>query len=265
MKGSTSHVISGPVNGYGTWSLYLKEVRRFLKVPAQTLLAPAASALLMLAIFSLALGGAVRVVAGVPFTEFLAPGLLMMAMIQASFANTSSGLVMAKIQGNIVDLLMSPLTPAEITLGLTLAGITRGAVTGVVLVIVMQPFATLAPQHPEYVVFHAVGASMALSLVGMLGGIWAEKFDHIAAVTNFVVTPLAFLSGTFYSVERLPGVWHAVSQFNPVFYMIDGFRYGFIGVADGSLATGFAVVIGLNLFLLFACHRLLASGYKLKP
>ena len=261
----TSHIVTGAVNWYGLWTLYLKEVRRFLKVPAQTLLAPTATALLLLAIFALALGGAVRVVRGIPFIEFLAPGLVMMAVIQSAFANTSSSLVISKIQGNIVDLLMTPLGAGEIMLGFMLGGVTRGLVTGTVLVAALQPFVALAPQHPGFVVFHAAAASMALALLGVIGGIWAEKFDHIAAVTNFVVTPLAFLSGTFYSVERLPGVWHAVSQLNPFFYMIDGFRYGFIGTADGSLAAGIAVMIGLNLVLVLACHRLLASGYKLKP
>ncbi len=255
----------GAVNWYGAWSLYLKEVRRFLKVPAQTLLAPTATALLLLAIFSLALGGALRIVVGVPFLEFLAPGLVMMSMIQSSFANTASSLVIAKIQGNIVDLLMTPLGPGEIALGLMLGGLTRGLLTGFVLLVAMQPFVTMLPQHPGFVVFHAAGASMALALMGIIGGIWAEKFDHMAAVTNFVITPLAFLSGTFYSVERLPGIWHTLSQLNPFFYMIDGFRYGFIGTADGSLTAGLFVVIGLNAILLVTCHRLLASGYKLKP
>ncbi len=261
----TAHLITGPVNWYGLWTLYLKEVRRFLKVPAQTVVAPAATALLMLAIFSLALGKALRVVGGVPFLEFLAPGLVMMAIIQGSFANTSSSLVIAKLQGNIVDLLMTPLNATEIAIGMALGGLTRGLLTGVVLVGVLMLVVPLAPVNPGFIAFHAVAASMALALLGVIGGIWAEKFDHMAAITNFVITPLAFLSGTFYSVQRLPGIWHTVSQFNPFFYMIDGFRYGFIGVADGSLGVGVAVVIGLNLVLWLVCHRMIATGYKLKP
>ncbi len=260
-----AHLITGPVNWYGLYTLYLKEVRRFLKVPAQALIAPTATTLLFLAVFSLALGGATRVVGGVPFLEFLAPGLVVMSMIQSSFANPSSSLVMAKIQGNIVDLLMPPLSPGEIAVGLVLGGVTRGLLTGVVLFAVIQPFVPLAPMHPGFIIFHAVAASMALALFGTLIGIWADKFDHIAAATNFVVTPLAFLSGTFYSVERLPGIWHNLSQINPFFYMIDGFRYGFIGQADGSLAVGLALMTALNLVLWVLCHRLLASGYKLKP
>ena len=259
------HLITGAVNWYGLYTLYLKEAWRFLKVPAQTLIGPVATTLLFLAVFSLALGGATRVVGGVPFLEFLAPGLFMMAIIQSSFANPSSSLVMAKVQGNIVDLLMPPLSPGEIALGMVAGGVTRGLITGLVLFIVVQPFVPLAPTHIFFILFHAVAASMALALIGLLVGIWAEKFDHIAAATNFVVTPLAFLSGTFYSVERLPGVWHSLSQLNPFFYMIDGLRYGFIGTADGSLTVGLAVMVVLNLGLWVLCHRLLVSGYKLKP
>ncbi len=260
-----AHLVTGAVNWYGLWTLYRKEVRRFLKVPAQTVLAPTATALLMMAIFTLALGGALRTVGDVPFLEFLAPGLMMMTMIQSAFANTSSSIIISKIQGNIVDLLMTPLSPGEIALGLTLAGITRGLVAGAVLLAAVQPFVEVWPQHLGFVLFHAVAASMALSLLGLMTGIWAEKFDQMASATNFIITPLAFLSGTFYSIERLPEVLQAVSQFNPFFYMIDGLRYGFIGTADGSLAAGVAVMLGVNAALWLACHRMLATGYKLKP
>lgn len=258
------HIIARGPNWYGLFTLYFKEVRRFLKVPAQAFVAPTATTLLFLAVFSLALGGATRTVGAVPFLEFLAPGLVMMAMIQSSFANTSSNLVMAKVQGNIVDLLMPPLSPGEIALGLVMGGVTRGLLTGLVLFVAIQPFVPLVPVHPGFILFHAVAASMTLALIGLLVGIWAEKFDQIAAATNFVVTPLAFLSGTFYSVERLPGIWHTLSQFNPFFYMIDGLRYGVIGAADGSLEAGIAMIVGLNLCLWIVCHRLLANGYKLK-
>lgn len=260
-----AHLVTGAVNWYGLWTLYRKEVRRFLKVPAQTVLAPTATALLMMAIFSLALGGALRTVGDVPFLEFLAPGLMMMTMIQSAFANTSSSIIISKIQGNIVDLLMTPLSPGEIALGLTLAGITRGLLAGAVLLAAVQPFVEAWPQHLGFVVFHAVAASMALSLLGLMTGIWAEKFDQMAAATNFIITPLAFLSGTFYSIERLPEALQAVCRFNPFFYMIDGLRYGFIGTADGSLAAGVAVMIAVNAALWLACHRMLATGYKLKP
>ncbi len=256
---------AGAVNWYGLWTLYRTEVRRFLKVPAQTMVAPTATALLMLAIFALALGGALRTVGDVPFLEFLAPGLIMMTIIQSAFANTSSSIVISKLQGNIVDLLMTPLSPGEIALGIVLGGLTRGLVTSAVLLVAMQPFVAVWPQHPGFVVFHAAAAGMALAQMGLITGIWAEKFDQMAAATNFVITPLAFLSGTFYSIERLPDAVQAVSRINPFFYMIDGFRYGFIGAADGSLAAGIAVMVGVNTALWLACHRMLSSGYKLKP
>ncbi len=260
-----SHFAGDGVNWYGLWTLYFKEVRRFLKVPAQTVIAPTATALLMLAIFTLALGGALRTVGDVPFLEFLAPGLIMMAIIQSAFANTSSSIVISKIQGNIVDLLMTPLSSAEIALGIALGGLTRGLVASTVLLAAMQPFVDVWPLHPGFVAFHAAAAAMALALLGLITGIWADKFDHMAAATNFVITPLAFLSGTFYSIQRLPEALQAISHLNPFFYMIDGFRYGFIGAADGSLGAGVAVMLGVNAALWLVCHRMLATGYKLKP
>ena len=255
----------GPVNWVGLWTLYLKEVRRFAKVATQTILAPLVTTLLFFAIFTLALGRAVPTVGGVPFPEFLGPGLIMMAMVQNAFANTSSSLVIAKIQGNIVDLVMPPLSPAELTFALAAGGLTRGVIVGITVGIVI---ALLVPVHIHdvfFVLFHAVAASLMLSLLGILGGLWSEKFDHIAAVTNFVITPLSFLSGAFYSVERLPGIWHTVAYFNPFFYMIDGFRYGFIGHADGSLIAGLIVLTLANVGLYALIHRLFSIGYKLRP
>ena len=255
----------GPVNWVGLGTLYLKEVRRFLKVATQTVLAPLVTTLLFLAIFSLALGRAVQLVGGVPFSVFLAPGLIMMAMVQNAFANTSSTLTIAKVQGNIVDLLMPPLTPGELTLGLAAGGLTRGLAVGSVIGAVFALLLPMPLHNLFFVVYHAVAASLMLSLLGVLGGLWAEKFDHIAAVTNFVITPFAFLSGAFYSTERLPGIWHTLAHLNPFFYMIDGFRYGFIGHADGSLTIGLFVLFGANAFLYWLTHRLFAIGYKLRP
>ena len=256
---------AGALNWYGAYTLYFKEVRRFLKVPAQTLIAPMVTSLLFLAVFSLAMGGAGRSMAGIPLLNFLAPGLIIMAMMQSAFANASSSLIMAKIQGTIVDLLMTPLGSFELMIGYVFGAATRGLITGAVLLLAVQPFVSVAPVHIGYVLFHAVAASIMLALLGLLGGLWAEKFDHISAVSNFVITPLAFLSGTFYSVDRLPGIWHGISQLNPFFYAIDGFRYGFIGRADGDLATGVIVLLVIDLVLWIICHRLLAIGYKLKP
>ncbi|WP_374444165.1 ABC transporter permease [Stella sp.] len=252
-------------NRQGLWSLYRKEVTRFFKVAVQTVLAPLVTTLLFLAVFTLALGGADRTVGGVPYVQFLAPGLVMMAIVQNGFANSSSSLVNAKVQGNVVDLLMPPLSPAVLTAGFALGGMTRGLVVGLVVGLAIALFVRLPVADPAAILFHAVAGSLMLALVGILAGLWSEKFDHIAAVTNFVVTPLAFLSGTFYSVERLPPEWAFVAHLNPFFYLIDGFRAGFIGHADGSRAVGYAVVLAADALLWLACHRLFRAGYKLKP
>ncbi|MBR9972509.1 ABC transporter permease [Magnetospirillum sulfuroxidans] len=254
----------GLVNWLGFRTLLTKEVRRFLKVYFQTILAPVVTTLLFLAVFALALGRVAAGIHGVPFVEFLVPGLIMMAMVQNAFANTSSSLIIAKVQGNIVDMLMPPLSAAEQTIAIALGGVIRGVVVGLAVGLTMTIFVTVHIHALFFIVFHAVMGSLMLSLLGMIGGIWADKFDHMAAVTNFIVTPLSFLSGTFYTIDRLPEGFHAFALANPFFYMIDGFRYGFIGHADGSLAVGLAVVGLVDAFLLWLTWRMLATGYKLK-
>jgi ABC-2 type transport system permease protein len=254
----------GAVNWTGLWTLYRKEVSRFLKVFTQTVAAPVVTTLLFYAIFSLALGGIVRMAGTVPFLEFLAPGLVMMSMVQNAFANTSSSVMISKIQGNIVDVLMPPLSPAELAVAYVGGGVTRGILVGVVTFTAIRVFVPVGIHAPLFILFHGIAASMLLSLLGVIGGIWSEKFDHIAAVTNFVVTPLAFLSGTFYTIDRLPESWQVVAHFNPFFYMIDGFRYGFIGQSDGTLDIGLAVMTGVNVALWLVVWRMLATGYKLK-
>ncbi len=256
--------VMGRFNWLGLWTLYWREVRRFLKVHFQTIWAPVVTTLMFLAVFAMALGGAGREVHGLPFLEFLAPGLVMMAMVQNAFANTSSSLIISKVQGNIVDVLMPPLSPAEQTLGFALGGMSRGIVVGVAVALAMSLFVPLQLKAPGFILYHAVMASLMLALLGMIGGIWADKFDHMAAVTNFVVTPLSFLSGTFYSIDRLPEPFHLLALLNPFFYMIDGFRYGFIGTADGNPLVGLAVVGGANLVLLAVTYRMFRLGYKLK-
>ena len=256
--------ITSPYNWIGLWNLYLREVRRFLKIFTQTLLAPIVTTLLFLAVFTLALGGSVRTVGGVPFMEFLAPGLIMMAMAQNAFANTSSSIVVAKVQRNIIDTLMPPLNAHELTLGINMAGATRGVMVGFAVALALAPFVPLNIHHVGYIAFHAIAASLMLALLGTIGGIWSDKFDHIAAVTNFIVTPLSFLSGTFYSIQRLPEAAQIIAHFNPFFYMIDGFRYGFIGQADASPLLGLAVMTGVNAGLWLLCHWMFRSGYKLK-
>jgi ABC-2 type transport system permease protein len=252
------------INLIGLWTLYLKEVRRFWKVMTQTVLAPVITTLVFLAIFALAMHRAETMIGDLPFLRFLAPGLIMMAIVQNAFSNTSSSVVIAKIQGNIVDYLMPPLGPGELLFGIVMGGITRGVAVGVAVYLAMLPFVHLPPLHPPLIVFYVVASSLMLSLLGLLAGLWAEKFDQIAAVTNFVITPLSFLSGTFYSVTALPGSLDWIAHANPFFYMIDGIRYAFTDHADGSVATGVAVLLAVNLGLWLLALRLMRRGYKLK-
>ncbi|HAL84590.1 MAG TPA: multidrug ABC transporter permease, partial [Rhodobiaceae bacterium] len=243
---------------------YTKEVQRFIKVWMQTLMAPIITTLLFLAIFSLALAGLRPDINGVPFINFLAPGLIMMAIVQNAFANSSSSLLVSKVQGNVVDILMPPLSPAELNIGITMGGLTRGMFVGAGTFVGMSAFVSMSIYSLPAAIFYAAIASALMSLVGLLGGIWAEKFDHLATVTNFVITPLAFLSGTFYSVQQLPDFAFWVTQYNPFFYMIDGFRYALTGHAEGSLLFGASLLTGLTLILAIAAHVVLARGYRLK-
>jgi len=260
--------IMGKVNWIGFWTLLMKEVRRFVKVWLQTIAAPVITTLLFYAVFSLAMsggsGGTGQTVYGVPYFNFLAPGLIMMAMTQNAFANTSSSVMIAKVQGNIVDVLMTPISPVELALAWTLGGVVRGLMVGVVTALTIALFLPVRIHDVGAVLLYGTLATMLLSLLGIIGAIWADKFDHIAAVTNFIVTPLTFLSGTFYSVDRFPPVLRSVTHLNPFFYMIDGFRYGFIGHAEASLLYGVAVLTGLNLILWVVTLRMLVTGYKLK-
>ena len=256
----------GFLNLYGLWTLYVKEVRRFKKVWLQTVLAPAVTTLLFMAIFALALGGSGRVTAGINFERFLAPGLIMMAIIQNAFQNTTSSILISKVQGNIVDVLMPPLSAGELLIGYVFGGVTRGLLVGVAvwLAFFMAPGVEATIAHGWAVLYFSLAAAVMLSLLGVLTGIWAEKFDHSSAVTNFIVVPLSLLSGTFYSIELLPEAWQQVSHFNPFFHLIDGFRYGFIGRMDGDLGNGVAVTLGINIVLWIVCHHLFKRGYRLK-
>lgn len=252
------------LNLIGLWTLYLKEVRRFWKVGAQTILAPVITTLVFLAIFALAMHRAETMIGDLPFLRFLAPGLIMMAIVQNAFSNTSSSLVIAKIQGNIVDYLMPPLGAGELLLGMVLGGITRGVAVGIAVWLAMLPFVDLMPVHPLLVAYYVVASSLMLSLLGLLAGLWSDKFDQIAAVTNFVITPLSFLSGTFYSIEALPESLRWIAHANPFFYMIDGIRYAFTDHADGGIAVGFVVLLLVNIALWVLAYRLMHRGYKLK-
>lgn len=254
----------GAINWIGLWTLYAKEVQRFVKVVGQTVFAPVVTTLLFLAIFHLAFGESRPPVGALPFEVFLAPGLVMMAVTQNAFANTSSSLLISKIQGNIVDLLMPPLSAAELLVAYVGAGLTRGLLVAAVVTLAMTPFVALPFAHPAWAVGVVVLASVMMGLIGVLAGLWAEKFDHLAFITNFVVTPLAFLSGTFYSVGRLPEFAQGLAHVNPFFYAIDGFRHAITGQGDAPLWLGGAVLAGIDLALGAWALVLVRRGYNLK-
>lgn len=258
------------VNRVGLFALYMKEVRRFLKVQTQTIWAPAFTTLLFLVIFTVALGRQGREVLGVPFASFVAPGLIVMAMMQNAFANSSFSLLSGKMQGTIIDLLMPPLSPGELMAGILAAAVTRAIAVGlaVALAIALWPGVSLAMTHPWAVVWFGLMGSLLLATLGLATSIWAEKFDHNAAVTNFIIAPLSLLSGTFYVIENLDPVFQWVSRLNPFFYVISGFRYGFLGASDmgpGTVLTAAAVgLLVLNAVLAAGVYALLRSGWKLK-
>jgi ABC-2 type transport system permease protein len=254
------------VNWVGLWALYMKEVRRFFKVQLQTVWAPALTTLLYLIIFTVALGGARREVLGVSFADFIAPGLIIMGMMQNAFANSSFSLLVGKIQGTIIDYLMPPLSNAEVLGALVAASVTRAILVGctIWLAMVLWPDVNVAPVHYWAVIWFGLMGSTLLALIGVLTSIWAEKFDHAAAISNFVVAPAALLSGTFYSVDKLSPAFQAVSHANPFFYAISGFRYGFIGSADSPVLFGAVLLLGINVALAIGCYLLLRSGWKIR-
>ena len=263
-------VITG-INRVGLWSLYIKEVRRFLKVQTQTIWAPAVTTLLFLIIFTVALGRGGREVLGVPFGTFVAPGLIVMAMMQNAFANSSFSLLSGKIQGTIIDLLMPPLSEGELMTGIVAAAVTRSIMVGgaVALAMLLYPGVSLSIEHGWAIAWFGLMGGVMLSLLGLIASIWAEKFDHNAAVTNFVIAPLSLLSGTFYVIDNLAPTFQTISRFNPFFYVISGFRYGFL--AESDIGSGHdAIVISafgllaFNLALGVVTYKLLKSGWKIK-
>jgi len=262
-------VITG-INRVGLLALYMKEVRRFLKVQTQTIWAPAFTTLLFLVIFTVALGRESREVLSVPFATFVAPGLIVMAMMQNAFANSSFSLLGGKIQGTIIDYLMPPLSPGELMAGIIGAAITRALAVGctVGLAMALWPGVSFAMTHPWAVVWFALMGSLLLSTLGLATSIWADKFDHNAAVTNFVIAPLSLLSGTFYVIENVDPAFQWVSRANPFFYVISGFRYGFLGQSDigdaGAVVAAGGGLLLLNAVLAAGVYALLLSGWKLK-
>jgi len=255
----------GRVNWLGTWTLIRREVQRFLAVWTQTLAAPLVTAGLFLAVFALALGGGRPEVLGVPFLHFLAPGILMMTVIQNAFANTSSSMLISKVQGNIVDTLMPPLSPGELLTGYLAGGVARGLLVALVIALPVALGLGVGVAHPLWALAFVLTGAALMAALGLVAGIHANKFDQMAAITNFVVTPLAFLSGTFYSVQDLPGPLEWVLRLNPVFYLIDGMRFGMLGVSDAPPWLGLGVSVAVTLAVSGLAWHWLRSGHRLKP
>ncbi|MEO1138715.1 MAG: ABC transporter permease [Pseudomonadota bacterium] len=254
----------GRVNWLGLRTLAMREMQRFLGVWTQTLMAPLVTAGLFMVIFSIAIGPRRGDVMGVDFTTFIAPGILMMTVIQNAFANTSSSIVISKVQGNIVDTLMPPLSPLELVLGYLAGAVGRGVIVALAIAAGLAITLGIVPAHPVIALTFVVLGSAFLGALGMVAGVFANKFDQMAAITNFIVTPLAFLSGTFYSVQALPPVLNTISHVNPVFYLIDGGRYGLIGVSDSPPMLGLAIVAASTLGVAAIAWWMFKTGYRLK-
>ena len=254
----------GRINWIGFWTLYKKEVLRFLIVVIQTVISPLVTSLLFLLVLSLAIGNERGEVLGFPFITFLAPGLIAMQIIQQAFSHSSSSIMIGKIQGNIVDILYAPLTAGEVTLALNLAACTRSIIIGLSSIIVFSFVVEMHFHNFFYIFIFTFLGAFILSSIGIIIGLWAEKFDHMASATNFIIVPLSFLSGTFFTIERLPNVLQNISAMNPFFYIIDGFRYGFLGVSDGSIKFGIYYLITLSLLTWLVAYILFKKGYKIK-
>ena len=254
----------GLINWVGAWTLYQKETLRFLNVWAQTLFSPLISSLLFLLVLSLAIGAERGDVLGVSFITFLAPGLISMQVIQQSFSHSSSSFMIGKIQGNIVDLLYAPLSAAEVTIAVSLAAVTRSVMIAVISIITFMLLIEIQITNYLTLIAFTFLSSFILGNIGIIAGLWSEKFDNMATVTNFVIVPLSFLSGTFYTIDKLPSFLQTISEFNPFFYMIDGFRYSFIEKADGSITIGLIYLSILSVVTWFITYLLYKKGYKIK-
>ncbi len=253
-----------PPQWRGTYTLFKKELFRFWRVAFQTVASPVLTSLLYLLIFSHVLENHVQVYKGVPYKAFLIPGLIMMSLLQNAFANSSSSLVQSKIMGSIVFVLLTPLSYLQFFIAFLAAAIIRGFLVGISIYLVAIWFVDLTIVHPLWIFTFALLGSALLGTFGIIAGIWSDKFDQMAAFQNFVIMPLTFLSGVFYSIHSLPPFWQTVSKFNPFFYMIDGFRYGFFGQSDISPWLSLVVVFSFLLALAWAALKMLKSGYKLR-
>jgi ABC-2 type transport system permease protein len=254
----------GVINWIGFKSLWLKECNRFLIVWQQTLLSPLVSSLLFLSVLSLALGNNKGDVLGYSFISFLAPGLIAMSILTQSFSHSVSSLMISKIQGNIVDMLYAPLSAAEVSMAIILAAITRSFLIAIISIIIFSLIIEIHVNNIVYILLFGFLSSFILGSLGFITGLWAEKFDHTATVTNFIITPLSFLSGVFYSIDKLPNFFQMISHINPFFYMIDGFRYGFLGASDGSIKIGIIYLTVLSFVMWFIAFYLYKKGYKIK-
>jgi ABC-2 type transport system permease protein len=252
------------IKWFGAFTLLKKEVWRFLKVYHQTIFSPVINIILFLAVFSLSVGGKITEVEGVSFPIFMSAGLIMMAAMQNAFANSSSSFVMGKVLGHIMDYLLPPLGAFEIGLAFTLGAILRGICVAIVSYLVILIFVPLTIYSVGYLVFYMFFACMFLGLLGVLCGVISDSFDHMSAMTSYLITPLTFLSGTFYSTNALPPFWKSVSHYNPFFYMIDGFRYSLTGHSDGSLAFGMSYILILNVVLFGILVFLIKKGHRIK-
>ena len=252
------------INWVGIYSLYLKETLRFLTVFGQTIIGPVVTAILFLLVISLAIGDERSNVLGVPFIQFLAPGLIAMQVIQQSFSHSSSSLLMGKVMGNIVDLIGAPLSASEVSLTIILASVTRAIIISVISIIIFSLIIEIQIKNYLIFILYLFLTSFIMGGAGFIAGLWAEKFDNMATVTNFIIVPLSFLSGTFYSINRLPEYLNKLSYYNPFFHMIDGFRYAFIENLDGSLNYGIIYLSILSFIIWFIAYLLYKKGYKIK-
>lgn len=263
-QNNNSRITSESVNWHGTYYLILHEVERFFRVYNQTIVAPAVSALIFLSVFVLALGQTVHYIHGVKFINFMGYGLIIMSIVQNSFANSSSSLIMSKVLGYITDLLLPPFSGLELTLAFAAGSIIRGLTVGVAVTLCLMPFVEFHIYHPALLIFFTIFSCLLLGLLGMLTGIISNSFDQNAAITSYVITPLSFLSGTFYSVERLPYMLQLVNKCNPFFYMIDGFRYSLTNHADSNIAAGVMILLATNLVLFVIITKLMTAGWRIK-
>ena len=254
----------GVINWVGAWTLYNKEVLRFLNVWIQTIFSPLVSSLLFFLVLSVAIGTERGEVLGFPFVVFLAPGLIAMQVIQQSFSHSSSSFMIGKIQGNIVDLLYAPLSATEVTISVSLASVTRSFMIAAISILTFYLLIDIKVKYFLILILYTFLSSFILGNIGIIAGLWAEKFDHMATVTNFIIIPLSFLSGTFYTIDRLPEFLQTISKLNPFFYMIDGLRYSFLGNADGSLKIGIIYLTILGFLSWFTAYILFRKGYKIK-